>query len=181
MYSALFFYGVFLLELERKRSGIEEKFFELTTQIVKDQGYELYDMEYVAGSSTLQVYIMDPETKSAVIEDCVKVDRAFNEPVEELDWIPSDFVLEVSSPGVFRKLKTLRHLEMAKGEMIKVSITGKLDEEQSSGLPKSLKKQNQFRGNLVEANENKIILETNDVNIEIDIAQIKKASLDPDF
>ena len=169
------------MELEKKRSGIEKKFYELTSEIVDSFGYELYDMEYVSGSSTLQVFIMDPNTKTAVIEDCVKVDRAFDEPIEEADWVPNDFVLEVSSPGVFRKIKTLKHFEMAIGEIIKVSIVGKLDEGQVAELPKSLKKQSQFRGKLLEASTDKILIETNDARVELNISQIKKASLDPDF
>ena len=66
------------MELEIKRSNLEQKFFELTEKIVHENNYALYDVEYHSGSSTLRVFIMDPETKTAVIEDCVKVDRAFD-------------------------------------------------------------------------------------------------------
>ena len=138
------------MELEKKRTGVEQKFFELTSKIVDSFGYGLYDMEYVAGSSTLRVFIMDLETKTAVIEDCVKVDRAFDEFVESESWIPNDFVLEVSSPGMYRKIKTYKHFEMAIGQIISVTILGKLDEGQAIELPKALRGQSQFRGTLLE-------------------------------
>ena len=169
------------MELEKKRTGVELKFFELTTKIATSFDYELYDLEYIAGSSTLRVFIMDPATKSAIIEDCVKVDRAFNEYCETETWIPDDFVLEVSSPGVYRSLKTLQHFERVKSEMILLSITGKLSEETIEKLPKSLKSNKQFRGMLKEISDTKITIEINNVEIDIDFSQIKKAALDPDF
>lgn len=181
IYPPFFFIGTSFLELEKKRTGVEHKLYELTTKIVDSFDYVLYDLEYVSGSSTLRVFIMDPETKTAVIEDCVKVDRAFDEYVEVEDWIPNDFVLEVSSPGMYRKLKTLEHFEMAKGQIILASITGKLSEEQAAELSKSLKSQSQFRGTLLEMSKDKILIETTDAKIELSFSQIKKASLDPDF
>lgn len=169
------------MELEKKRTGNELKFYELTLKIVESFDYELYDLEYVAGSSTLRVFIMDPETKTAVIEDCIKVDRAFDEYVETENWIPNDFVLEVSSPGMYRKLKTYKHFELAIGQIISVTITGKLSEGQAIELPKALKNQSQFRGTLLETSTDKILIETTDAKVELSFSQIKKASLDPDF
>lgn len=169
------------MELEKKRTGIELKFYELASKIVSEFQYELYDLEYISGSSTLRVFIMDPATKTAVIEDCIKVDRAFDEYVEDASWVPNDFVLEVSSPGVFRSLKTLDHFEKVIGEVIKVSITGKLEAEQAKLLTKSQKAQSQFRGTLLETSKDKIIIETTDAKVSLNFSQIKKAALDPDF
>lgn len=169
------------MELEKKRTGIELKFFELTSKIVDSFEYELYDLEYIAGSSTLRVFIMDPNTKTAVIEDCIKVDRAFDEDVENESWVPSDFVLEVSSPGMYRKLKSLNHFEMAVGQIISATIIGKLSEEQALKLPKSLKGQSQFRGKLLEMSTDNILIETTEAEVKLSFSQIKKASLDPDF
>ena len=78
VFPPIFFTGNLKLELEIKRSNLEQKFFDLTEKIVKENSYALYDVEYLSGSSTLRVFIMDPKTKTAVIEDCIKVDRAFD-------------------------------------------------------------------------------------------------------
>ena len=167
------------MELERTRTGVEAKLFELSQQIVKDSGYQLYDVEYVTGSSTLKVFIMNPETKTAVIDDCIKVDRAFNPYCETEDWIPNDFILEVSSPGIYRAIRNRDHFEQAKDEYVLCVIQGNLRDEQVEHLPKSLKGAKKFRGELKEIKDKNIVLKLEDYELSLDFEQIKKASLDP--
>jgi ribosome maturation factor RimP len=180
-YSVLFFYGWIEMELEISRTSMEQKLYDLSVEIIKSTGYELYDLEYIAGSSTLRVYIMDSETNSAVIEDCIAVDRAFTEPFEEKTWIPEDIVLEVSSPGVYREIKSEDHLNQAKGEYVQVIIRGDIDSAQFDGkLPKELKGK-KFRGKVISFDSEKLKLELdkNEIEFNINIEQIKKINLDP--
>lgn len=171
------------MELEKKRSGIEQKFFELTSEIVKENDYILYNMEYTSGSSTLRVFIMDPKTGSAIIEDCVKVDKAFSPYCEDeaYSWIPDDFMLEVSSPGVYRSLKTRDHFESAIGSIISVTIVGRLGDIFSGDLPAKVLNSNKLRAVLTEVETGNIKLNLESVEVAIGFKQIKKASLDPDI
>ena len=84
------------MEFEKKLTGIEEKLFDMTTKVVEETGFILYEMDYISGSSTLRVFIMNKDTGSAVIEDCIKVDHGFTPYMEEADWVPDDIVLEVA-------------------------------------------------------------------------------------
>ncbi len=172
------------MELVKKRTGIEAKFYDLCVDVVKEQGFALYDVEYIAGSCTLRVYIMNEETKTAVIENCIQVDRAMSPHFDEetgKSWIPKDIVLEVSSPGVFRSLKTREHFMLAQGEIIKCVIQGNLSPEIVEAAPKALKKAKSFRGKLVQITDENILLNVSDFEFSLDFEQIKKASLDPDF
>ncbi|MEX1099183.1 MAG: hypothetical protein WEB87_02085, partial [Bacteriovoracaceae bacterium] len=112
------------------------------------------------------------------IEDCVAVDRAFTPHVEEADWIPDDFVLEVSSPGVYRKLKSEQHFESALGEQILVGTTSPLED---GALPKKFKGGKKIRGVLKEYDNQKLILNVEGTQFEISLQDIKKANLDPDL
>ena len=107
------------MELTKNLSQTEQKYTELAMKIVAECDLELYDLEFVQGSSTLRVFIRDPKTNTAEIDDCVKVDRAFSPYCEDLEWIPDNFILEVSSPGVYRSLKRLDHFE-AESEVLLV-------------------------------------------------------------
>ena len=169
------------MELIKARTGVALKLHELTEKIVSECGYTLYDDEYITGSSTLRVFIMNDETKTAVIEDCIKVDRSFSPYCEELDWIPNDFVLEVSSPGVYRSLKTHKHFELAIGEFIEFSISGSLDLPDGAKFSKSVMKAKKLRGFLKEVMSEKIKIEVEKIEIEIAFSQMKKANLDPDL
>ncbi len=159
-------------------TGIEKRLTELSQIVVSELGYELYDVEYVKGSKTLRVYIANKETGSAVIEDCVAVDRGFTEHVEEADWVPDDFVLEVSSPGVYRNLKTASHFDSAKGEHVQLELMTKLKDE---GLPKKYQGAKRLRGVLTDYDDKNIILDADGNQLRIEIGNVKKANLDPDL
>jgi ribosome maturation factor RimP len=103
------------MELTINRNELEQKFYDLSTKVVDNLGYKLYDLEYISSQALLRIYIMDPATSSALIEDCVKVDKAFDEHIDQ-SWIP-EFTLEVSSPGMYRKIRCLEQLKMAVGEV----------------------------------------------------------------
>lgn len=165
------------MDLNKVRTGVEEKFYNICQEVVKTEGYVLYEMEYISASSTLSVYIMNADTKTAIIEDCVKVDRAMS-PYFEESWIPEDIVLEVSSPGVYRKIKTLEHFIAAIEERVTVSISGKIEIEDAE-MPKEIKNETSFSGILKSANEENIILDINGYKLKLDIAQLKRAQLDP--
>ncbi len=107
-----------------KRTGMEQKFYEACEGVVRECGYLLYDFEYLGAQKVLRIFIMDEESSSAVIDDCVKVDRALSPVFEENDWIPEDITLEVSSPGIYRKLKTKQHYDWSLGRRIQVKFRG---------------------------------------------------------
>lgn len=168
------------MELEKKRSGLSEKFYKLVTEIMPTTGLELYEMTYNASSSTLVVFIIDPETDTAVIEDCIKVDRAFSEPFEELSWIPENIRLEVSSPGMYRKLFNLDHFNRAVGQRVSVVINKNV--ELDSSLSKKILSMNPLIGQLEEVKEDKeIVLNIDDSKVVVSFLDIKKANLEPEL
>ncbi len=101
---------------------------------------DLYDLDYPSlESKTLRVFIS--KLKSAVtasanqeiaskdgvtLEECAKVSRHIMNWLEE-QQVPGheDWDIEVSSPGINRKLKTLDHFRNAAGERIKLTFRDK--------------------------------------------------------
>lgn len=167
--------------LIKNKTGIALKLHDLAEKIVKECGYVLYDDEYISGSSTFRVFVMDEKTNTAVIEDCIKVDRAFSPYCEELDYIPNDFVLEVSSPGVYRSLKSIKHFKAAIGELIQLSLSGELVTPNNANFPNSALKSKRLRGILKSVDDEKIKIEIDKLELEIAFSQLKKANLDPDL
>ena len=171
------------MDILQERSGLEKKFFHLCEPVVQEAGYRLYDLEYVTTQKLLRLYIQDPRTGSALIEDCVKVDKALDPAFETETWIPEDVVLEVSSPGVYRHIANLEHFKMSIGEIVAVVITGQLSEEQTTGSPKglNLKSDKKFRGKLLEADQDGYVIELKGFNLKLNYKQTKKVNLDPDL
>lgn len=169
------------MEFNRKRSGLGEKFHQLAKKVVSECGYILYDDDYIAGSSTLRVYIMDEKSHTAVIEDCIKVDRAFTPHCETLEWIPNDFVLEVSSPGVFRTLKTKEHFQSSLKEMVLLQLNSNLVVDETVSLSKSVLKNKKIRCEISNVFDEELEIVVEDQKLRVPFLQIKKANLDPDL
>jgi ribosome maturation factor RimP len=169
------------MDINQERSGLEKKFYLMCEPVVQETGYRLYDLEYVTTQKLLRLYIQDPRTGSALIDDCVKVDNALTEPFEKEEWIPEDVVLEVSSPGVYRHLANLEHFKMSIGEILAVVILGQLSEEQTSGAPKGIKGEKKFRGKLLDVGNEDFTIEVKDFPLKLTYKQVKKVNLDPDL
>jgi ribosome maturation factor RimP len=169
------------MDITKERIGLEKKFWSLALDVVRGQELELYDLEYLPGQHLLRLYIMNPETKSAVIEDCIKVDHAMTPFFESETWMPEEVTLEVGSPGVYRNVNCLAHFQMGVGEIHSVTIMGALDETVNPALPKKIAGAKKFRGELLEVKPELIVLDIEDHKVSIHLSAIKKAQVDPDF
>lgn len=125
-----------------KRDQIEAKAESLLAPIVEPLGINIYDMEYVKEGSDwyLRAYIDKPEGVN--INDCVDVNRAFSDALDEDDFIEDSYILEVSSPGLGRTLKKDRHLQYSIGEEVEVKLYKPIDKvKEFSGVLESFDKE----------------------------------------
>ena len=88
-----------------KASSYEAKTEEMIQPILDRMQFELVDVEYVkeGGSWYLRAYI-DKEG-GITVNDCEAVAREMNVLLDEADFIPDSYIVEVSSPGLGRPLK----------------------------------------------------------------------------
>ncbi len=103
-----------------KKDLYEERAEALLAPIAAANGCEVYDVEYVkeGGSWYLRAFI--DKAGGVNIVDCENVSRAFSGKLDEEDFIPDAYILEVSSPGLGRALKKDRHLEKSLGEEVEI-------------------------------------------------------------
>ncbi len=167
--------------LKGPRQGMELKLFELTSKILAENNLELYEMEWNASSGNLVVFIQNPKTKSAVLADCVNVDRGFNPYMETENWIPDNFTLEVSSPGLYRVLTKIEHFKSVEGDEVMLHLASKIDEAKYPDFPKVLRNNLKLKVLLEKATDTSLFVDAKGVKIEIPYEQIKKANLETDI
>lgn len=80
------------------------------------------------GSLTLQVMAEDPATGQLTIEQCAKLSRALDQPLDEGDPIASEYHLEVSSPGIDRPLTRPADWTRWVGHEAKMVLEPKVDD-----------------------------------------------------
>ena len=110
-----------------KKEMYEEKTEALLKPIVTPLGIEIYDVEYVKEGSDyyLRAFLDKPEGIN--INDCETVSRALSDALDQADFIPDAYVLEVSSPGLGRALKKDKHLEKSIGEEVEIKLFKAVD------------------------------------------------------
>lgn len=112
-------------------SKVTEVVEELATPIFQELGLELVEIEYVKEGKSwfLRVYI--DKDNGVDIEDCGLVSEKLSEKLDELDPIPHNYFLEVSSPGAERPLKKDKDFQKAIGKNVFIKTYEPIDGEKS--------------------------------------------------
>ena len=90
--------------------------FDALSPILAAAGLELVDLQVTARQ--LQV-VVDKEG-GVDLDALADANRALSRALDELDPIPGRYTLEVSSPGLERRLRTPEHFARAQGELVTV-------------------------------------------------------------
>jgi ribosome maturation factor RimP len=140
---------------------------KLLVPTVEGLGYELTDLEakLSGGSGILRIFIDKPE--GIGVEDCEKVSLAVSALLDVEDPVPGHYDLEVSSPGLDRKLTKIEHFQRFEGETIKVQMRFPIDGRR------------RFRGTLVSSNDENIVVEVDGESHSLSLATIDTARLVP--
>ena len=104
-----------------KRSK-KEYLYELLKPQTEALGYKCYDVSYdkVGKDKILTVYI--DNSNGIGLDDCEKVSRHLSSFLDEEDPIESNYLLEVSSPGLERKLTRINHFKDNIGKTIDIRL-----------------------------------------------------------
>ncbi len=96
-------------------------------KLLNDAGVELYDTELASenGRAIYRVYITKKGAQIS-LDDCEKVSRILSPIYDVMPPISSDkWFLEVSSPGLERKLSKIEHFSKSIGEKVKITLSDK--------------------------------------------------------
>jgi len=145
------------------------KLNELLQPLVEDLGYEFVGLEYNSSAkhSVLRIYI---DHESGVgIEDCEIVSREVAALLDVKDPIRSQYNLEVSSPGLARPLFTAAHYREFIGHAAQINLFAPLDGRRK------------FSGQILSVEENAVTIEQDGSEVTLDIDNVVKAKLIPDY
>ena len=100
-----------------------EELTALIEPVVTDSGFELVRVALIEGPSlTLQIMLEDPATGQMKVDDCARVSRKISLLLDETDPIDSEYMLEVSSPGIDRPLTRLKDFDRWIGHDAKLEL-----------------------------------------------------------
>ena len=94
---------------------------------VERLGFELADLDVRLASQDGLIRLFIDKPDGIGVEDCETVSRAVSALLDVEDPIPGNYSLEVSSPGLDRKLTKAKHYQRFIGDTIKVKLRLPLD------------------------------------------------------
>jgi len=120
---------------------VTEKVKEFVLPIAHSEDLNLVDVEFLKeGSDWVLRIFLENKNGDLTIEECEKVSRALSMILDEEDPIDKSYILEVSSPGLERPLKTEEDFERFKGELIAVKTFKKIEgQKEFIGILKEFK------------------------------------------
>jgi len=150
------------------KEEIIHRITELIQPYLMAQGVELVDMELAQpqrGRSTLRLFVDRPQG-GITLDEIARVSRVVGELLDVHDPISSSYTLEVSSPGLTRKLKKPQDYERYAGRLGRLTTRSPWQGTQvHRGILKGL------------ANE-EVSLEEDQALVRIPLREIAKARLD---
>jgi ribosome maturation factor RimP len=102
------------------RQGIEAKAFEICEPLIAAEGLELLEIEFIREHGWILRLTIDKPGSQVGIDECSQASHAVDKALDVEDFIPHEYSLEVSSPGLDRPLKRLPHFTRVLGKKVKV-------------------------------------------------------------
>ncbi len=140
---------------------------KLIEPAVEQLGYELSDLELMIGGRVGIVRVFIDKPDGVDLSDCEIVSRQLSAVLDVENPLPGNYRLEVSSPGLDRKLTKPEHFQRFLGEPVRVKLRFAVDGRRN------------FRGALRAADEEQIEVEVDGESHSLDIAMIESARLIP--
>ena len=134
--------------------------------LVKSVDLELYEIttvnefdETIYRISVVSTEIVDSKRKPVSLDECAELSRLISPLLDVTPPVSGDYRLEVGSPGIERKITTIKHFKLSIGE--RVSLL----------LPQKQK----VRGILTKVEGSKIFVDVEDEEVEVEFNDIIKA------
>lgn len=141
-------------------SRIEELTRNLVAPAIEKNNFELVDVEYKKEGNNWYLRVYIDKEGGVSLDDCQIISEYLSEKLDEVDPIENSYILEVSSPGIDRPLKTQRDFDKFKGSLVEVSLYQPID------------KKKKYEGELVGLINDKVVIMDNGERKEFDINDI---------
>ena len=148
---------------------LRKRIKEIIQPGVEILGYELIDIECHQGKKSLKIIAYIDHINGIKINDCVTVTNTISLIIDDDSNLKDKYSLEVSSPGLNRKLILKEHYDQFIGNDIKVKLKTKIDNRKI------------YKGTLLGRIDDSISIFENNHKINIKMDAIEMCRLVPTF
>lgn len=140
--------------------AVEDRVLDIVEPLITELGIELFDVEFNGG--TLRVTVDKPGGLN--LDEVAAASRTVSHALDEQDPLPGAYTLEVSSPGLERRLRKPHHFDGAVGEDVALKLAPYVEGER------------RFEGKLLAVNNGMLtVIDDNGERHEINVDDVTKA------
>ena len=132
------------------KKDYESKTESLIQPLIDANHFELVDVEWVKEGANWYLRVYIDKEGGITVDDCELVSRAFEETLDQEDYISENYIFEVSSPGLDRPLRKEKDFARSIGEEVEIRTYRAID------------RQKEFIGILVEYDKDTVTIEYED-------------------
>lgn len=143
-----------------------ERIEALARRVADEEMVEIFDLQVGSAGTRAAIRIFLDSPGGVTLRDCETFSRKLGALLEVEDPIPGPYALEVSSPGLDRKLKRPEHFGASKGRRVRVALVEPVDGSRN------------IAGTLIESDDAGIEVDRGDRVFRIPYRMIRKASLE---
>ena len=161
---------LFWASLDLMKYSVNERISEIAARAAEENGLELVHAQTFGTSKKLVITVFIDKPGGVTHEDCSKVSRKLDAVLDVEDFIPSAYLLEVSSPGLERELYSLRDFEKFVGSPAKVKTSAAINGQKN------------FRGRINSVENEEIVFDDKTSGtIRFPYSAVAKANLEIDL
>ena len=150
-------------------SKTEQAVLDMAKPVAESFGCFIYDVEYVKEGGNWYLRVYADKEGGINIDECEVISREISGLLDKKDPIKQNYFLEVSSPGIERKLRQDEHFEMYKGEIVDI------------GLYKAQNGSKTLSGKLLGMNDGEIEIEVENETVKINVSKTTYVKLHFEF
>jgi len=138
--------------------------------VIVGMGYDFWGLECQVSENTAQIRIFIDHGEGITLDDCSRVSQQLSAVLDVEDPVQVPYTLEISSPGINRKLFSVEQMKNAIGSKVKVKTTWTINERRN------------IRGILMNADDVQVTVVTQEgIEFLVPLEAIKNAKLDLDI
>ena len=143
----------------------EKQLLELIEAKAEGGDIEIVTVEVIGSSRAPVIRVYIDSEGGVSFKELTESQEWIGKLMDEVDPFPGAYTLEVSSPGIDRPLRTADHFSRFAGEDAKVRTKSPIDG------------QSNFKGRIVSANDDGVVLDVDGNQVSIPFESIRRANL----
>ena len=111
----------------KKKGNVAQRVWELAEPLAKELGLSLWDVQFVKEGADWFLRVFIDKEEGVSIDDCVDMTHALSPVLDKEDPISQEYLLEVSSPGLERRLTRPEHFAAYVGRPVRARLIRPLE------------------------------------------------------